>query len=591
MRKLILLIIPFVLLAAVVYPAGADISISLKLDRSEAERTDSIQMIVSISGIRSSDSEPLLQGLENFKVTPGGRSSRMEIINGKISSGIDYTYFIQAEKIGTYRIGPAEVSLDGKTFGSNTAILKVVKSSPASGAEVPPLFLNAALSSPEIYVQEQAIYTLKLYRRVRVRDISLNLPQTEHISFKQLGKPREYRSLNGGQEYQVLEVRYALVFSKQGDTTIEPAIMNMTVFQPDRKSSRSRFNDPFFDNSLSFFSRGRPIEVAGQALALKVLPLPAEGKPADFSGLVGSFKIESKLDPAAIKTGESATLTVTLSGRGNVNRIPDLKLPQLAETKLYVDEPVLEVTTDSEGLLGSKTLKWALVPEKAGRYQIPLLTVSYFDPTSRQYREIKTSPHTLSVLPGEAQSIQTAPARNAKAGANGPAKEPVKELSRDILPIHTSIQDVMTATSARPKAFLLPVYLLIPVLAYLLTLFILKFQQKSRATSALTKSKKAAGIFIKQCKKGRLDAAELTEAVRDYLNARFGLLLGSLTPDEAADILRSKGVRPETGEELRTILRELENAIYTGKGDESRDAGADLPKLVKQIEREITEKN
>ena len=109
--------------------------------------------------------------------------------------------------------------------------------------------------------------------------------------------------------------------------------------------------------------------------------------------------------------------------------------------------------------------------------------------------------------------------------------------------------------------------------------------------SALTKSKKAAGIFIKQCKKGRLDAAELTEAVRDYLNARFGLLLGSLTPDEAADILRSKGVRPETGEELRTILRELENAIYTGKGDESRDAGADLPKLVKQIEREITEKN
>jgi hypothetical protein len=64
-------------------------------------------------------------------------------------------------------------------------------------------------------------------------------------------------------------------------------------------------------------------------------------------------------------------------------------------------------------------------------------------------------------------------------------------------------------------------------------------------------------------------------------------LLGSLTPDEAADILNSKGVRPETGDKLRTILREPENAIYTGKGAEPWEAGQDLPKLVKQIEKEI----
>ena len=590
MRKLILLIVPFVLLAADVDPAGADISVSLNLDRSEAELTDAVQMTVSISGTRSSDSEPLFHGLENFRVSPGGTSSRMEIINGKISSGIDYTYFLQAEKTGTFRIGPAEVIFDGKTFSSNTETLNVVKSSTVSGAEAPPLFLTATLSSPEVYVQEQAIYTLKLYRRARISDISLNLPQSEHISFTQLGKPHEYQSVHGGQNYQVLEVRYALVLTKEGDHTIQPAKMNMTVFQQARKSSRSRFNDPFFDNSFSFFSRGRPIEVAAKAMALKVLPLPSAGKPADFSGLVGSFEIESKLDPATIKAGESATLTVTLSGRGNVNSIPDLEVPRLEETKLYADEPVLDVTTDSKGLTGSKTMKWALVPEKPGRYQIPLLTVSYFETLSRQYRQIKTDPHALSVLPGETQSIQTAAARTPNAGTNGPAKEPVKELARDILPVHTSIQDAMTVHSTRLGGFLLPVFLLTPVLIYILTLFIQKFHQNSRATSALTSAKKAAGIFIKQCKNGRLGAAELTESVRVYLNARFGLLLGSLTPDEAADILTSKGVRPETGEKLRTILRELENAIYTGKGSEPREAGQDLPKLVKQIEREITEK-
>jgi hypothetical protein len=265
-------------------------------------------------------------------------------------------------------------------------------------------------------------------------------------------------------------------------------------------------------------------------------------------------------------------------------------MPQLEETKLYADEPVLDVKTDSKGLAGSKTMKWALVPEKAGLYQIPLLTVSYFDTLNRQYREIRSSPHALSVLPGETESVQASDDRTTQAGANGPVKEPVKELARDILPVHTSIQELMTVHPTRPGGVFSLFFLFIPVFAYLLALFIVKFHKNSRATAAVTQARKAAGVFIKQCKKGRLGAAELTVSVRDYLNARFGLLLGSLTPDEAADILTSKGVRAETSEKLRAILREFENAIYTGKGSEPQATGEDLPKLVKQIEKEITEK-
>ncbi len=64
-------------------------------------------------------------------------------------------------------------------------------------------------------------------------------------------------------------------------------------------------------------------------------PLPQEGKPSDFSGLVGKFKMWSKLEPVSLKTGESATLTVSVSGQGNVNRIPDLKIPELIHIKIY----------------------------------------------------------------------------------------------------------------------------------------------------------------------------------------------------------------------------------------------------------------
>ena len=88
----ILTIILFSLIPAL---AAAEISVELKLDRSEMILNDSVQLVVSVSGSRDSGAEPDIQGLENFRVKPGGTSSRIEFINGKMSSGMEYTYFIQ----------------------------------------------------------------------------------------------------------------------------------------------------------------------------------------------------------------------------------------------------------------------------------------------------------------------------------------------------------------------------------------------------------------------------------------------------------------------------------------------------------------
>ena len=155
-------------------------------------------MDVSVSGSRDSDATPALNGLGDFMVTEGGRSSRVEIINGKINSGITYTYFIQPRKIGIFKIGPALIKKDGRTLKSNIATLTVTASSQQSGNDRKPVFIEAAISSHDIYVEQQALYTLKLYRRVNVDNLSLNLPKMEHIVFKQLGKPHEYQTTYAG---------------------------------------------------------------------------------------------------------------------------------------------------------------------------------------------------------------------------------------------------------------------------------------------------------------------------------------------------------------------------------------------------------
>ncbi|MDB4444130.1 BatD family protein [bacterium] len=583
MKKLVMVPALVLLLLSFPFTAGASVSVTLKLDHSEATLADSIRMVVHIKGSRDGDSQPTIQGLESFHVSRGGTSSRVEIINGKVNAGVDYTYALQPKKTGTFKIGPVKVTIKGKAYKSNLATLKVVRPARIAGKDRGPVFLDAELSSSKVYVDEQTIYTLRLYGRTRISDISLALPKAEHLDFKQLGKPREYQRGYNGKSYRILEVRYALIPSKEGAYEIGPSRMNMKVYTGNRRSPRGLFDDPFFS-----FSTGEPHSVVSAPLEVTVLPLPAEGRPPDFTGLVGRFSLESKLDPSTIKAGDSATLTVILKGRGNVNRIPDLKMPQLTETKIYADQPVFEAATDTEGLAGSKIMKWALVPENEGVRQVPPLSLSFFDTRRRQYRTVKTSPHTLTVLPGEERRGQGS---EAPAGANGqpsdgPAKTAVKELGRDILPVHTSMKDLVNGTPARTHGFFFWLVLLTPLLANMVAYSALRFRRKSDRALAAIKARKASKTFLNQYRQGALSANDLVSAIRDYLNDRFGLNLGSLTSEEAAEILEANGAGRETTEKLRAIFRRLENAIYTGNGYDAGVTEEDIPEMIKKIEKE-----
>jgi hypothetical protein len=581
MKKLSLSISIFIIIALIPSFSWARISLSLKLDRSEMLLTDSVQLIISVGGSRDSESTPDIQGLQNFDVRPGGTSSRIEFINGKISSGVDYTYFIQPQKIGIFQIGPARVLIDGKPYTSNSAKLRVVQPAGGKGANRNPIFLTAELSEDTVYVEEQTIYILKLYLRRNVRNINLNLPGTENLIFKQISKPTEYRSTRNGQNFQVIEVRYAVVPSKAGSYAVDPAKMSMTVLQSSRSSNRGFMDDPF-----SSFTSGRPLSVTSKSLQLTVRPLPQKGKPPDFSGLVGKFKMWSTLDPISLKTGESATLTVLVSGRGNVNRIPDLKIPELSHIKIYADKPVLESTRDSNGTKGSKIMKWALVPEKDGRLAVPPVTISFFDTENHSYKILNSSNFILSVLPGKKETIMVSVPNGAAISDDGAVKQTIRELGRDIFPVHSAMQNFNTVNRLQLESWLIWALLGLPFALYLGTLGGLKLRRHARAVQPDIMAKKAAGEFYKQYRRRELTTGKLLQLIRDYLNRRFGLSYGSLTPRESVKILTSQGVGADTAAALQNIMLQLENDEYTGKGLEAVTIDSDLVPLIKRIEKE-----
>jgi hypothetical protein len=579
-----------VILLSILYSSAstAEVGVTLRLDRGEATLADTLRMEVGVSDSRSSDAEPVLHGLEAFLVTKGGTSSRVEILNGKVNAGLTYTYFIQPQKTGAFEIGPAEINVGGRKLVSNRAKLVVKATANPSGSDRGPVFIEASIASPDVYVEEQVLYILKLYCRVDVDNLSLNLPQIEHIVFKQLGKPREYQATTAGATYQVLEIRYSLSASKEGQYVIGPSKMNMTV-----RGRRSQslfddfFKDPFFQSPFSSFSSGRPLTVATSPLELNVRALPEEDRPADFSGLVGNFWIESKVQPTRLKTGESATLTVEISGRGNINRIPDIDLPELPFARTYGDQPLLETEQDDQGIGGRKTMKWALVPQKAGRFEIPVQKLSFFNPDTENYDVLQTPVHTLSVLPDTTQApadIQPLPSVATTAAAS--VKKEIQQIGKDILPIHMSAGNLSVPYRALSTGGLFWLVLFAPFSIYLILLGGMKLRRHSPERMARLRSKNALRKLSKHCRQDIPSCADLIDAFRDYLNGRFNLSIGTLTADEAETLLQAKGVAGDTAKKIRTLIQRLENAVYAGDDGKPVDAATDLLRLAKALEKE-----
>jgi hypothetical protein len=499
-----------------------------------------------------------------------------------MSASIEYTYFLQPAGIGSYTIGPAEVAVDGKTYRSHTVNLSVVKSEPVAGGGEKAVFLQASLASEEIYIAEKTVLTLKLYHAVRVGDVSLDFPKSDRLTIKQMGRPTEYQRRMGNRTYGVLEVRYVVSSEREGSYPIGPIKMKMMVFEPGSRSNRGFFRNPFFDDP--FFAQGRPLTVAGEMRELKILSLPEKNRPADFTGLVGTFTIESSLAPTTIRSGESATLTVRITGHGNTNRIPDLKIPALDHVKVYADQPTFETGPAQGGETVTKIQKWALLPDQPGTVRLPVLRLSYFDTKEREYKRLETLPPAVTVLPNEKKDTPSMKARDQKIPAVT-TKEEVKELGRDILPIHTGIRELTTPRRSKAWEGILAAVLSVPAGLYIAVCILLWFRGSSKKNRSALRAKKALGSFIRGCKESDNTYNDLNRLVRDYLNHRFMVNIGTLTPKEAVDILKKNGFDKETIKAFEKRLNVLENAVYTGMGDEQAAISKDLSDIIEKIDK------
>ena len=202
-------------------------------------------------------------------------------------------------------------------------------------------------------------------------------------------------------------------------------------------------------------------------------------------------------------------------------------------------------------------MKWALVPEREGRYRIPPLAMSYFDAAAGRYKTLKTAEVTLAVAPGGTDRAMSTPARPAGANTEPQARKTVTELGNDILPVHAAIGGPASGLSALPGGVVFWMLLFGPPAAFAMTLGGVVVRRSSGSLTAAMSVRNAAAGFIRTCKNSGLTEGELMQALQEYLSRRLSLVRGSRTADEA------------------------------GKGSETTGSGEALARLVARIEKDL----
>ncbi len=560
-----------------------EISVTASVDRNRVTTEDMVLLTITVSGA-SKAAEPELPGLPDFEVTSRGSSSRVQIINGAYSSQIDYNYFLEPQKSGELTIGPATIRFKGKVYQTEPITLRVEEAAEEETGDRE-LFITTEVDNPSPYVGQQVVFIFRFFRRVRVGNASLEKLDFDGLQVEDLGKEKTYTTVKDGIRYQVTEFRKVLYPVHGGPLTLPGATLKCDV-----PYGRPRQFDIFTFGT----ERSRTKILRSEPISIQVRPLPEEGKPEDFTGIVGSFSLIAQIGKEAIEEGESTTLTMTVMGTGDLTGAPRPEISGLEHFKTYDDQPTLTKETRRDRILSRKVFKTALVPTQSGELTIPGVSLSFFNPEAGQYQKREAGPFTLKVRPAtEKEEINLTGAAPAT-----PIRKQVKVVGRDILPIVTDL-DTFKDRSLALTSPELSGLLFAPPFAFLL-IFLVKRERDRRFTDlGYARRRKAWIEFQKGIKKARgmlrqgdsrKHHAHLARVVRAYLGAKMNLTGEARTPAELKEALAVRLNNSTLPEEIHALLEELDHRQFAPEEESSHEGASDLDrveKICKMVEKKL----
>jgi len=503
-------------------------------------------------------------------------SSSISIINGNVSKSVSttYTYILKAEKEGDYTIGEATVEVEGKVYKSNSLTIKVVKGSQQAGQgqyknqsssgrsnrdnfedrqKGGNTFAYIGVSKNTVYQGEPILVTLKVYTQANLVGFNdMKFPNFDGFWSEEIKTTNEItlqRENYNGAIYKVATLRKYILFpQKTGLLTISP--MEVECIIRDIVPS----SDPFFG---FFFNQYQDVKykVSSQPVKVNVLPLPDRNKSIDFNGGVGKFSISTQISKKQGKTNEAITYKIVISGNGNLKMIDKLDVEFPGDIEVYEPKIVDNINVSENGLTGSRTFEYLIIPRSAGEFKIKPVRFSYFDLSKRDYVTLSTDEIKLTIEKGAGGGdVSYISSYN---------KSDIKMLGKDIRFIKTGDLELKN----RGQYFFMSgwfflSYILL-LLLFIIFLIIARREIKLRSNKMLLKNKKATKIAMKRLKHANIYMKEnnrekfydeILKSFWGYLSDKLMIPVYELNRDNVGDKLKKLGAEEELIKQFIDII-------------------------------------
>lgn len=518
-------------------------------------------------------------------------STSTQIINNQVTTSISvsYTYTLEAPTEGTYVIPPAQAEINGQSYTSEAAEIRVTADaatratpSPARPADQPTqtgtpdsddIFIRAIADNTSPFQGEQVIIRYLLYTRLPITNYSIEtLPSYQglwHENISGSGQHSVSTETLNGQTYNVAEIRRVAVFpQRSGEIRIEPIEVEMSVRMraPQRPGGRSFFDDFFSGTPFDAFQSVRHAE-RSNAVVLNVRPLPVQGRPAQFHGLVGRFTMSGELNQQSLAVNDAANLIIRIDGRGNLRLMdqPEITFPPLLD--IFDPQITDQINTGPGGITGTKTFDYLIIPRQPGQADIPGVEFSFFDPEQEEYVTLSAGPFELEVT-GEAIAGR----------GEGWQRSDIQSLAEDILFIYTKPVRWRPANSLFYKSTGFYLLTLLPVLVFVVFIIIWFRYTDLRKDQQLLKTRQARKVarkrlinaekFMKNGDKGAF-YDEVFMALWGFVSDRLNIPVAKLNKDNVTAAFENRQIPVELAKRFLEGLEECEFARFSPAGQMS----------------------
>ena len=316
---------------------------------------------------------------QDFTIVGTERQTVYSVVNGQAHLVHEWSVLLSAKRAGVLTLPSIRIGHE-QSAPSRIEVTKasLVNDKPKDMSR-DGLLLKATVDKKTVLVNQQLVYTVKLFNSRQLMDAEYQPPQVENALMMPLGEERHYQTTLQGQRYVVDEQKYAIFPQKSGPLTIHPPEFQAIILD----------------------AVPRRVRVQGKTKAITVTPIPASfsGKqwfPAEQVALTEVYSDNND----HFTEGSTLVRTVTLQAAGLIGQLlPTWQFPEPTGFNSYPEKAVVDNTVRQQALFGRSDIKVTYLLNKVGRITLPAYSIPWFNTLMGKEERVSLPARTIEVLP------------------------------------------------------------------------------------------------------------------------------------------------------------------------------------------------